>query len=74
MKGGMIQTRVVVQTAARSLRGLYSVVTDLALEKRQSSAPTTSLETNSQVPGEVDVKSILYGQVVAQELQGDDIE
>ena len=64
----MIQTRVVVQTAARSLCDLYSVVTDLALERRQLSAPTTSLETNSQVPGEVDVKSVLDSQMVAQEL------
>jgi len=72
----MIQTVVVIQTAARSLCDLYSVVTDLALGSEVSVVGDRrpAGKTNSQVPGEINVESILHGQVVAKELQGDDVE
>ena len=70
----MIQTRVVIQTAARSFCDLYSVVTDLALRSVSCRYRPPAEKTDSQVPGEVDVESILHGQVVAQELQGNDVE
>ena len=74
MKGEMIQTGVVIQTAARPICDLYSVVTDLALGNVSRRHRPPAEETNSQVPGKVDVKSILHGQVIAQELQWNDVE
>ena len=61
-------------TVVRSLCDFYSVVTDLALRTVSGRHRPPAEKTNSQVPGEVDVESILHGQVVAQELQGNDIE
>jgi len=70
----MIQTRVVIQTAARSICDLYSVVTDLALRNVSRRNRPPAEKTSSQVPGEVDIESILHSQVVAQELQWNDVE
>ena len=52
----------------------YSTVTDLALREKRRQPNLGDVDNNSQVPGEINIATVLDCQVIAEQLQWDDVE